>query len=269
MNKAQIEALIEKAISGYFSDKPDGLNHQNYHILNEVFPKQRQTRALIGGLETSFGKRLWQPLAAKIAEDNGFTVIPAKEFNKKFGLKRLSREAKDCLRDWEEKRSENIKAQKFSQFVSLNSYYRDIKAVARRNGANLRWGTIGKGEAVNLWLKKGNNNYIYNISTNKLNTGGGVKANANLMKWHLYAAFYSPAENFQFQYAFPFNPYPEEDFWLHEKNKISPMKPGRDAVVENEFWDFLSGKRNTWKKINDAFVSLGPSFGNRFSRKFG
>ena len=52
----------------------------NYHVLQEIFPVERRIRSIIGGLETSFGTTVWEPLAKYLAEQNGFTIKNEKKF---------------------------------------------------------------------------------------------------------------------------------------------------------------------------------------------
>ncbi len=46
-----------------------------FQILDLIIPKERKIRSIVGGLETSLGTTLWEPLAKALAKENGFQVI--------------------------------------------------------------------------------------------------------------------------------------------------------------------------------------------------
>lgn len=46
--------------------------------MDDIFPKERRIRSLIGGLETSLGVTFWEPLSKTLAEINGFEIIKYK-----------------------------------------------------------------------------------------------------------------------------------------------------------------------------------------------
>ncbi|SFN94033.1 hypothetical protein [Xenorhabdus japonica] len=53
------------------------------HVLDKIFPRERRIRSLIGGLETSLGTQLWEPLALAFARENGFNILDHKRLNEK------------------------------------------------------------------------------------------------------------------------------------------------------------------------------------------
>lgn len=90
----------------------------------------------------------------------------------------------------------------------------------------------------------------------------------NQLNWMAYYSLMDRSVNVIPILAFPFNPYPIY-FWSKDRSKISPLIPGDEARVGDEFWDFLLGTSNTTEKIFDAFKSLGDKdFGKKFSHFF-
>ncbi len=67
-----IKDVIIKSVSFYLDKKQ---NDKDFQILDLLIPREREIRSKVGGLETSLGKTLWEPLAKAIAEDNVFKVI--------------------------------------------------------------------------------------------------------------------------------------------------------------------------------------------------
>jgi hypothetical protein len=74
-----VYTTIQESITNFFQGKVVKVEH----VLDLIFPRERRIRSLIGGLETSLGTRLWEPLAKTFAEQGGFSVLDEKEFNKR------------------------------------------------------------------------------------------------------------------------------------------------------------------------------------------
>jgi len=68
--KAEIKQSIEASIRKFFRRKKVKVTH----VLDLIFPVERRIRSLIGGLETSMGTTVWEPVAKVLAKANGFTV---------------------------------------------------------------------------------------------------------------------------------------------------------------------------------------------------
>ena len=81
MTKKQIrkdlKITLKDAITNFFAGK----EVTAFHPLDLIFPRERRIRSLIGGLETSLGTQVWEPVAKTLARNNGFTILDEKEFN--------------------------------------------------------------------------------------------------------------------------------------------------------------------------------------------
>lgn len=250
-----IEDTITSSITSFFSGK----EVTTLHVLDHIFPKERKIRSLIGGLETSMGTRVWEPLAKSFAQHNDFVVHNEKKFNTEYGLINIPDEASGCLTRWRAQREAKTES-------SLSGYIDEIRSIAAKyDQKDLQWGKISKGHGIDLWIEKEGKEYIYDIKTNQLNAGGGQKHSENVMRWYLYRLFKNPDVDISCQIAFPFNPHAPTDYWKKETGKVLPLEPKVDAVVENEFWNFLLGQEDSWNLITSAFIKIG---GSGFSQKF-
>ena len=72
-----IKTVLKKSISNFFVNK----EVKTVHPLDYIFPNERRIRSLIGGLETSLGTTLWEPLLTLFAKHNGFKILSHKDFN--------------------------------------------------------------------------------------------------------------------------------------------------------------------------------------------
>lgn len=254
----KIEDTIESSIRSFFSGKEVKVEH----VLDLIFPRERRIRSLIGGLETSLGTRLWEPLARTFAAENGFTDLNAKVFNQKAPV--LPSVIVGAIAEYNtKKRLDN------SVLISdLRKVIIDLIAERPEIIENLEFSTINKGEGVDLWLKKDGVVYLIDIKTNQINAGSGPKFCSNMLNWVAYHTLTNQVDEVRCILAFPFNPH-KTDFWKKEGGKASPLLPKVEALVGDEFWDFLYGKENTTSIIFSQFEKLGKSdFGSQFSDIF-
>lgn len=70
--------IAAAAIENYLKVKTEP---DTFHaLLDRVFPRERRTRSIMGGLETSLGTKLWERLANTFAQRAGFEVLNPREF---------------------------------------------------------------------------------------------------------------------------------------------------------------------------------------------
>lgn len=254
--KLEIKEMIEKSIRNFFEDKEVKVNH----ILDLIFPNERRIRSLIGGLETSFGTTLWEPLAKLLSKKNGFIILDEKQFKKPVEIPQNISLTISKWKDEREKKNANIELTDFIKEIRQGINSIDLN--------NIEYEKITKGKGVDIWLKKNGVEYLFDIKTNQINAGAGLKHNETLMDWYAYRILQKPDVDIQCKIAFPFNPF-VQSWWDKMGGRAYPLRPGTDAVVENEFWDFLSGFKNTWEIIHECFKELGDeNFGQKFEDIF-
>ncbi|TOM78816.1 TdeIII family type II restriction endonuclease, partial [Vibrio parahaemolyticus] len=230
------------------------------HMLDHIFPRERKIRSLIGGLETSMGTRVWEPLAKSFADSNGFIVCDESDFNCEVPV--LPSNILGFIAHWEEQKLRNP-AIPLSQFwIQVNDFIdKDVDKSA------LKYSPIPKGQGVDVILVKNDIYYFFDLKTTQLNAGGGSKFLRNLLCWYTYAALLG-IKNVSCFLAFPFDPH-KGKFWSKESGKVSPLLPGQEAYVGDEFWDKLTGVDGTTDLIEATFKELGLSgFGEQFQHHF-
>lgn len=259
---SEIEELIENTVSKSIKEFfHQGKEVKHTHVLDHIFPKERRIRSLIGGLETSLGTQLWEPLAKEFAKKNNFILKDEKKFNSSVPL--IPEKLRNFISEWVERKNKDPNG------VSHEKYVIELKKHIDSNKySNLESSKIAKGEGVDLWIEKDNIEYFYDIKTNQINAGGGPKLNRSLMNWYAYRLLQDSNKLCYCKIAFPFNPY-KEDFWKMVSKKVSPLIPSQEAVVQNEFWDFILGRENTFDSIIETFKKLGENnFGEQFNNIF-
>ena len=263
----KIEELVRKTIKKSITNFFQGKVVKVEHVLDLIFPRERRIRSLIGGLETSLGTRLWEPLAKAFAKQGGFSILDEKEFNSSVPV--LPESVRHFISDFVDKKSKDMNLTHDSFVKKLDEHIKNIDL------SDIEYRKIPKGEGVDVWIEKNNKEYLIDIKTTQINAGSGPKFNANMLNWYAYRAISKKQSNSENQcttkclLAFPFNPHKSVDFWKKEGGKSKPLIPGNEALVADEFWDFLYGKTNTTELIFKEFKKLGEdNFGEQFSDIF-
>ena len=249
---AQIEAIIRRAITksiGEFAKK-NLKKKAKFQVLDLIIPKERKIRSIVGGLETSLGSTLWEPLAKELAKNNGFEVLQTKLQIPTIMPASLQNTLSNIIED---------RKSAHPSFVGATSHDR-IRDDCQRFVLSpiTQFTNAPTGFGVDIWLKKNGINYFYDTKTVQPNVGTLAKCMEQVLNWYSY--FYSryPTEQAVGRIVFPYNPH-SGDFWNHTINKGRPLDPSYEALVGNEFWDFCSGQSETIEKIFASFDEIRES----------
>ena len=256
-----IEKIVNDTIKNSISDFFEGKEVKVGHVLDLIFPRERRIRSLIGGLETSLGTRLWEPLAKAFAHEGGFEVLCEKSYNEKVPV--IPEDVRNFTASFLDKKK-NDPSLKISEFEeSLRRF------IQEKNITATAYQKIPKGEGVDIWLKKDECEYLIDIKTNRINAGSGPKFTQNILNWLAYQLLSDTNRQSRCILAFPFNPHIGKDFWAKEGGKALPLIPSEEALVADEVWDMLYGKENTTELIFKEFAKLGEKdFGSQFNSIF-
>ena len=252
-----ISETVSQSIHSYFFNK----KVKTTHMLDHIFPKERKIRSLIGGLETSMGTRVWEPLAKAFASSNGFNVLDEKIFNGK--IPRIPDNVTKFISLWEKKKLEDMN-------LPLSDYWNELQEYISENvnRSELEFHAMPKGQGVDIILEKDGKFMLCDIKTTQINAGSGPKFLKNFLNWYAYLALMDLTDDAECFLAFPFNPH-KTSFWPKEKGKVSPLIPAKEAYVGDEFWDQLTGLKGTTAIIESSFKDLGSKgFGEQFSHHF-
>lgn len=218
-----------------------------FQILDLIIPRERKIRSIVGGLETSLGTTLWEPLAKALAKENGFEVVEANlecPVNMPSNLNNVLQTIID-----ERKRK--------SGMYTATTSHEEIKRVCHAfvNRPIEAFEQAPKGRGVDIWLRKNGVDYFFDTKTVQPNLSALVSCMEQVLNW--YAFYYSrnPLQEAQARIVFPYNPH-EGDFWAKTIGRGEPLEKDTEAWVENQFWDFCSGMENTYALIVDAFNEL-------------
>ena len=245
LNTQIIKETVSNGILNYVENNLEKV--RPFQILDLLIPKERKIRSIVGGLETSQGKTLWEPLAKSIATDNGFVVVPGDLQSPLIMPAALGNTLQIIL---ESRILQN------GQY-NASTAHSAIKQVCQQfiNNPIQGFGPPPRGSGVDIWLQRDGIDYFFDTKTVQPNIAKFREFLSQLFNW--YAYFYSgnPNGNAIAKIVFPYNPY-KGDFWENSKANGRPLEPNAEAWVENEFWDFISGEENTFSIIKNCFIEL-------------
>ena len=228
---------------------------QTRHILlYRMFPAESNIRSVMGGLETSLGTTLWERIAKRLAVENGFTVLDPKI---DFLQPKHSPEAVRNLiaehKDRREVPQVNVPISIFTaSLTTLVSNIPDSKVPTE-------FIKLTKGSGVDVFIRKGNTEYAFDLKTVQINAGSGTKFNETLMKWIAFRALHQrrlgSSFNFNAHIVIPYDPHTDSNWWAEFGERAYPLDHS-DIKLGDEFWNLLSGRQNTLSLITKAFDDL-------------
>jgi hypothetical protein len=256
VSDADISTITIKTVkSSFFSYFACREQPNTRHILlSKLFPEESAIRSAIGGLETSLGTTLWERIASQIASANGFTVLnPKGDFSQPKKMPTTITNLIAKHRDAREVGGADIPMSTY-----IKELYDAISALPV-NELPADFKTLTKGSGVDIFLRKGNQEYVFDIKTVQINAGSGTKFNETLMKWFAFRRLHLKHLNQNYDLhahiVIPYDPHENSDWWTEFGDRAYPLDKD-DVLLGNKFWDLLSGRGNTLEVITKAFETL-------------
>ncbi len=255
MNKVireQIKQNLKKSLFKYLSKR----KYHSSHPLDLLIPKERKVRSVVGGLETSMGTTVWEPIARTLAEMNGFEIATKKILRPKPFPKELAQELSTLI----------TLRESLNSWITAKECVIRIKSICMKIDRNsVEYVKPSAGTGVDILLLKNGKEYAFDIKTVKPNLSSIKGFNKQILEWYAYRICEDPEIDLKCSIAYPYNPY-EDNFWKHTPNDRGILQPKVDALVENEFWDFISGQNNTFQEVTGILSELNKEgFGRQLS----
>ena len=229
---------------------------KNTQPLDLLIPKERKIRSVVGGLETSMGTTVWEPVAKTLAEFNGFEVVKEKILIPQPFPSDLAGALSTLI-----SLRENS-----STWISVKACVEKLIDISKKvDRSSMVFVKPPAGTGVDIRLRKNGKEYAYDIKTVQPNVGSIKSFNKQILEWYAYSICRDPNIEIECRIAYPYNPH-SDYFWSHTPHKGGILEPSVDAVVENEFWDFISGQQDTYQEITQMFIELNnEGFGKELS----
>lgn len=244
-----VRETVINSITGFIHNRQNVV--AKFQILDLIIPTERKIRSVVGGMETSLGTTLWEPLAKAIAQQNGFEIINDNLLSPT-NTPAMLQNTMQTLIEGRNSRDELYNAQ------YCHDRIKEVCQTYLRNPIN-DFCPPPSGFGVDIWLRKDGINYFFDTKTVQANVGSYSKFFTQLLNW--YAYFYSryPDQQASARIVFPYNPYEGSNFWTRTIGRGWPLEPNNEGWVENDFWNFCSGLENTYSIIYNAFVNISET----------
>lgn len=250
--REEIKQNLRNSIRKYVTN----FRYRSSQPLDLLIPRERKIRSVVGGLETSMGTTVWEPIAKTLAQINGFEIIEEKILMPKPFPKILAIELSTLI---------SLRENANTWIPTAECVQRLKEARNAIKGQEIGYVSPAAGTGVDIRLKKNGIEYAFDTKTVKPNVGGIKGFNKELLEWYAYRICKDPDVTIQCKIAYPYNPY-SDDFWKHTPHNAGMLEPKVDALVGNEFWDFLSGKDHTLQEIFSMLKELSDEgFGQELS----
>jgi|GEM_PF-550301 len=259
-----VRTTTENAIQAYLQRRRRNKNYSEHVILDRIFPRERHIRSIIGGLETSLGTTLWEPLAKAVAIAGGYEILKPENF--KMPVELLP-ELQAVISKWQRLR------EKPNYPFEFNHYLDDIKGIIKKfEQKDITYGSVTSGDGIDLWIRKDGKEFATDIKTVQINQNAGKSFAEKIMKWYAYRLMHDSSVDFKAFIAFPYSPYDDrsiDSWWQRNGGRAYPLIRGIDALVQEEFWNLLGDSPNTWQRILTTFEKMGESdWSNQYHELF-
>ena len=244
--KKTVKSVVINSFDSWKENKLKKGIDTEHVILDIIAPKERLIATIIQSLQTSLGQKLWEKLTKELAKLNSFEVCDKKDF-----FKPKTEHFKYIIEKWKTKREDNNN-------ITLEDYVKDLKKEIQKYKKKFKETKkikIPKGDGLDVWLKKDNINYLLEIKSPHINAGNGNDFSHKLMKQYFYHLFWNPESKVKAQLAIPYNPF-NEPYEKAEKGRISPLIKNEDYLVDNDFWKFITGNKNSMKLLKESISDL-------------
>ncbi|EEZ95934.1 TdeIII family type II restriction endonuclease [Legionella longbeachae] len=244
--KRIVKSTIVKSIEGFA--KKSLKKKPKFQILDLLIPKERKIRSIVGGLETSLGTTLWEPLAKALATNNGF-IVNEKNLQCPTNMPSTLNSTLQSIID---------DRKKLGGLYNAQSSHDEIKRVCQTFALRPidSFENPPKGRGVDLWLYKDGLDYFFDIKTVQPNLSTLSVCLEQVLGWYSYYYCKNPGGKAISRIVFPYNPNPDMSFWDGAIGKGKPLEADTEVWVEDQFWDFCSGYLGTFAIIMDSFKEL-------------
>lgn len=252
LTRNQAKELIKDTVQSSFHSYALGTinSERKFQILDLLIPRERKIRSIVGGLETSLGTTLWEPLAKSLAAENDFEVVDSNLEAPANMPSNLNNTLQTIIDE----------RKRLAPGYNADSCHNEIKRVCQGFVSRpiTDFESAPRGKGVDIWLKKDHINYFFDTKTVQPNLAKLTDCMTQVLYW--YAYFYSryPQQNAVARIVFPYNPH-DGDFWEKTIGKGKPLERDNEAWVQNQFWDFCSGLEGTYEIILESFNELRES----------
>tara|TARA_B110000914_G_scaffold194903_1_gene183227 strand:+ start:475 stop:1608 length:1134 start_codon:yes stop_codon:yes gene_type:complete len=228
------------------------------HFFVDLYKNEiNQISFMLNSIRTSLGT-FWEVIAEEFAKRNGYEVLNKKSFKPAKNLRKNKEKMEHSHKKVADKMQELINERLSGNESLISKYCETLDKIYENRPIDNSTDEWAGGEGIDLYFKKEDKYWIFDIKTVQINASGGNKFDQQLIKWlthqkHQLGGTIS-AKNITVGYIFPYNSKAGGDQTSHEEwmedqgHKAKPMTD-KEIYAGNKFWEFITGNENALLKI--------------------
>ena len=242
--KKEVKDFIQKKLHEKIENYVPNKTLDNHLALSGIIPKKvRRQYSAIHSLLTAFGMSFYEQIAVSIATNN--SDIAERQWKSEI---QISKERKQKI--------EEI-IRKIGNKEKLPDMDSEIKEVLSIPNSNLVESDAG--QIVDVYFKRGNEEYYVDIKTVGPNKAGFLDHKRLTLSWVARAN-----KKIHPIIALPYNPYHPKPY---KKVGSDVMQVGIDLVVGKDFWDLVGGT-GCFEDLSEIFQEVGEWYWEELEKKF-
>jgi len=244
IQKDNIKALLSKKIENKL--KLYGRETKSMPFLARLIQDNEKIAAysFIHSMATTLGMSIYEDVSVIIASDT------SQECFRKYGVGGvISKDQKRTITGI------ITKLRNGSRKANIKKEIEEVLKASCKDGEFQKSGNI-----ADLYMKRDNKEYYFEIKTVKPNIDVFEKSKTKLLEWVA-----RKRKKIIVFLAFPYNPYHPKPY--SRFTEVGMMDVNNDFLVGNEYWDFIGGE-NTFSELLEVFNEVGKIFKVRIERKF-
>lgn len=242
--KKEVKDFIQKKLHEKIENYVPNKTLDNHLALSGIIPKKvRRQYSAIHSLLTAFGMAFYEQIAVSIATNN--SDIAERQWKSEI---QISKERKQKI--------EEI-IRKIGNKEKLPDMDSEIKEVLSIPNSNLVESDAG--QIVDVYFKRGNEEYYVDIKTVGPNKAGFLDHKRLTLSWVARAN-----KKIHPIIALPYNPYHPKPY---KKVGSDVMQVGIDLVVGKDFWDLVGGT-GCFEDLSEIFQEVGEWYWEELEKKF-
>ena len=210
--------------------------------------------SFVHSINTSFGTSIFEPLAALIAELNGWETAKQRTAGKT-----ISSDAQavitDIMNELVSGQNEPDASGEIERIREASHSGRDVTKKMRK---------------IDVWLTSGSTVVLVEMKTVKPNLDGFEKIKQNLLEWTAAELYKEPTIDVVPIAGLPYNPYEPEPYKRWTFKGLFDLENENQLLVGPELWNFFAGGDEIYDVLLDCFQRVGeqlrPEIDDYFSR---
>ena len=242
--KKEVKDFVQKKLHEKIENYIPNKTLDNHFALSGIIPKKvRRQYSAIHSLLTAFGMAFYEQIAVSIASNNSDVAARQWKSNSQISNARKQK-IEEIIRKIGNK----------EKLPDMDSEIKEILSIPNNNLVE-----TGAGQIVDVYFKRGKDEYYIDIKTVGPNKAGFLDHKRLTLTWIARAN-----KKIHPIIALPYNPYHPKPY---KKVGSDVMQVGIDLVIGKDFWDLVGGS-GCYEDLSKIFQEIGEWYWIELEKKF-